>query len=73
MANKPDALQHLVDVIRGGLEATPKDGLRPAMEALFGERYQQRNFDKAMLRDAYALAGSKDGEEDDSGVPYAGL
>jgi 5-methylcytosine-specific restriction enzyme B len=73
MANKSDALQHLVDVIRGGLDAAPKDGLRPAMEALFGDRYQQRNFDKAMLRDAYALAGSKDGEEDDSGVPYAGF
>jgi 5-methylcytosine-specific restriction protein B len=73
MTTKPDALQYLVDVIMGGLETAPKDGLRPAMEALFGDRYQQRHFDKAMLRDAYALASSKPGEEGDSGVPYAGF
>jgi 5-methylcytosine-specific restriction enzyme B len=73
MADKPDALQQLVDIMRGGLKAAPKDGLRPAMEALFGDRYQRKHFDKTMLRDAYALASSKDGEEDDSGVPYAGF
>jgi 5-methylcytosine-specific restriction enzyme B len=73
MATKPDALQDLVDVIRGGLDAAPKEGLRPAMEALFGSRYQQRHFEKSMLRDAYALASSKEGDEDDSGVPYAGF
>ncbi len=73
MASKADALQRLVDAIRTGLEGAPKDGLRPAMEALFGDRFQQRNFDKTMLRDAYALAGSKEGEEGDAGVPYAGF
>lgn len=73
MGTTEDALQRLVDVIRGGLKAAPKDGLRPAMEALFGDRYQRRHFEPTMLRDAYALATSREAEEDAGGVPYAGF
>jgi 5-methylcytosine-specific restriction protein B len=43
--------------------------VKPLLEALFGERYQQRHGEPTMLRDAYALAG----DEADGGVAYAGL
>lgn len=63
----PDAMEALVEVIRRGLPG-PEGGVRPLLEGLFGKRYQQRHFEKTMVRDAYALAS-----EADAGVPYAGL
>ena len=69
MTSKTDPLKDLTEIIRGGLEAYPKDGLKGQMEALFGNRYQKRDFAPTMLRDAYGLAN----EDDDSGVPYAGF
>jgi 5-methylcytosine-specific restriction protein B len=42
--------------------------MRPAIEKLFGERYQRRHFEPTSVRDAYALADATEG-----GVPYAGL
>lgn len=69
MPSKPDAVQALADAIRGGLPAQPKDGLRPLMEALFGERYYKNIFETGMLRDAYALAK----DEDAASVPWSGL
>jgi 5-methylcytosine-specific restriction protein B len=62
-----DALLTLVNAIRVGLPA-PDKGMRPLLEALFGERYQKRHFEKEMVRDAYAL-----GVDEGDGVPYAGL
>ena len=70
MANNFDSIQRLADIIRGGQETAPKEGLKPAMEAIFGDRYQKRYFEPTMLRDAYGLANK---DEDDSGVPYAGF
>lgn len=69
MITKPDTLKDLSEIIRLGLEGYPKDGLKSAMSALFGDRYQKRDFVPTMLRDAYGLAN----EGDDSGVPYAGF
>lgn len=65
----PNSLKDLTEIIRGGLETYPKDGLKGPMTALFGDRYQKRDFTTTMLRDAYGLAN----EDDDSGVPYAGF
>jgi 5-methylcytosine-specific restriction protein B len=42
--------------------------MRPAIERLFGERYQKRHLESTSIRDAYALADATEG-----GVPYAGL
>lgn len=69
MASKSDSLSDLSEIIRGGLNAYPKEGLKGPMEALFGDRFQKRDFSPTMLRDAYGLAN----ESDDSGVPYAGF
>ncbi|MBM4264017.1 MAG: restriction endonuclease [Deltaproteobacteria bacterium] len=69
MTSKPDSLKDLTEIIRSGLEAYPKDGLKKPMTALFGDRYQKRDFEPTMLRDAYGLAN----EGEDSGVPYAGF
>jgi 5-methylcytosine-specific restriction protein B len=69
MSSKADALQVLTDAIRGGLGSAPKDGIKPLMTALFGERFQKRHLEPSMLRDAYALAS----EDDSGGVPYAGF
>ena len=62
-----DSLTALANVIAAGLPA-PKEGLRPYIDALFGERYQKRHHRPTAVRDAYGLA--TEGEE---GVPYAGL
>jgi len=62
-----DNLKELASAIALGLPA-PAGGLRPRIEALFGERYQKRHFANTAIRDAYALA-----TEGDEGVPYAGL
>jgi 5-methylcytosine-specific restriction protein B len=62
-----DTLTELARVIAQGLPG-PEGGLRPRIEALFGDRYQRRYFAPTSVRDAYALA--TEGEE---GVPYAGL
>lgn len=69
MTTKPDSLRDLSEIIRGGLNAYPKEGLKRSLESLFGDRYQKRNFTPTMLRDAYGLAN----DGDDSGVPYAGF
>lgn len=61
-----DSLTELAKVIAEGLPG-PNGGLRPYIDALFGERYQKRYHAPTAVRDAYALA---DGEE---GVPYAGI
>jgi 5-methylcytosine-specific restriction protein B len=62
-----DTLTELARVIAQGLPG-PEGGLRPRIEALFGDRYQRRHFAPTAVRDAYGLA--TEGEE---GVPYAGL
>ncbi|HOW51541.1 MAG TPA: AAA family ATPase [bacterium] len=69
MVSKSDSLRDLSEIIRGGLASYPKEGLKEAMSALFGDRYQKRDLVPTMLRDAYGLAN----EEDKSGVPYAGF
>lgn len=62
-----DSLTELARAIAQGLPG-PDGGLRPKLEALFGDRYQKRHFTPTVIRDAYALA-----TEGDEGVPYAGL
>jgi 5-methylcytosine-specific restriction protein B len=61
-----DSLTELAKVIAQGLPS-PTSGLRPLIDALFGDRYQKRYHAPTATRDAYALA---DGDE---GVPYAGI
>lgn len=61
-----DSLTELTKVIAAGLPG-PTGGLRPHIDALFGERFQKRYHAPTAVRDAYALA---DGDE---GVPYAGI
>lgn len=63
-----DSLTDLAEAIRVGLPG-PESGLKPAIEALFGERYHKRHFEKTVPRDAYALAS----KEEEGGVPFAGL
>ena len=67
MAN--DSLSRLADVIRQGLRSAPEKGVRPLLEALFGERFQKRHFEPSLIRGAYALASA----EEQDGVPFAGL
>lgn len=67
MPTTGDVLQELSNVIAAGLPG-PDGGLRPKIEALFGERYAKRSFAPTAIRDAYALASGPD-----EGVPYAGL
>jgi 5-methylcytosine-specific restriction protein B len=62
-----DALNTLAAQIARGLPA-PTGGMRPLIQALFGERYQKRHWEPTTARDAYALAEATEG-----GVPYAGL
>jgi len=62
-----DSLTELAKVISEGLPA-PEGGLRPRIEALFGDRYQKRHLSPTAVRDAYGLAN-----DDTDGVPYAGL
>lgn len=61
-----NSLTDLAKVIAQGLPG-PISGLRPHIDALFGDRYQKRYHAPTAVRDAYALA---DGDE---GVPYAGI
>ena len=61
-----DSLTELAKVIAQGLPG-PSGGLRPYIDALFGDRYQKRYHAATAVRDAYALA---DGDE---GVPYSGI
>src|SRR5687768_16255927 len=61
-----DSLAALAKLIAAGVPA-PEGGVKPLIEALFGERYQRRNFAPTMMRDAYAVASEGDG------VPYAGI
>lgn len=61
-----DSLTALAEAIARGLPGPP-GGLRPLIDALFGDRYQKRYQAPTATRDAYALA---DGDE---GVPYAGI
>jgi 5-methylcytosine-specific restriction protein B len=61
-----DSLTDLANAIAQGLPG-PSGGLRPTIDALFGDRYQKRYHSPSAVRDAYALA---DGDE---GVPYAGI
>jgi 5-methylcytosine-specific restriction protein B len=61
-----DSLSQLATVIAQGLPG-PTGGLRPYIDALFGDRYQKRYHATTAVRDAYALA---DGDE---GVPYSGI
>lgn len=69
MAKQEDAIARLTEIIAGGLQAVPEGGVKPALQDLFGERYQQKHLEPTLLRDAYALAG----EDKKGGVPYAGL
>jgi len=62
-----DALSSLAAAIAQGRGVTT-GSMRPAIERLFGERYQKRYLEPTSIRDAYALADASDG-----GVPYAGL
>jgi 5-methylcytosine-specific restriction enzyme B len=62
-----DALTTLTRAITQGL-GVPAGSMRPAIEKLFGERYQKRHLESTSIRDAYSLA-----EAGESGVPYAGL
>ena len=59
-----DSLTELAQLISQGLPG-PNGGLRPHIDALFGDRYQKKS--PTSVRDAYALA---DGGEK---VPYAGI
>ncbi len=61
-----DSLLALAKLIAQGLPG-PEGGIRPYIEALFGDRFQKRHHATTALRDAYALA------EGDEGVPYAGI
>ncbi len=61
-----DSLTELAKVIAQGLPG-PNGGLRPYIDALFGDRYQKRYHAATAVRDAYALA------DGDDGVPYAGI
>jgi 5-methylcytosine-specific restriction protein B len=63
-----DALDKLTSVIRQG-RSIPDEEIRPAVEALFGERYHKTAWKDVQLRNAYALAR----EDIESGVPYAGI
>ena len=45
------------------------NGLRPQMQALFGERFGAKILEPTLLRDAYGLANDDEG----GGVPYAGF
>jgi len=60
----PDSLTELARLISQGLPG-PNRGLRPHIDALFGDRYQKKS--QTAVRDAYSLA---DGGEK---VPYAGI
>ena len=62
-----DALTELTRAITQGRGA-PNGCMRPAIEKLFGERYQKRHLEPTSIRDAYSLAEAGEG-----GVPYAGL
>lgn len=62
-----DALTNLTAAIVQGLGATT-GSMRPAIEQLFGDRYQKRHREPTSIRDAYGLADASEG-----GVPYAGL
>jgi 5-methylcytosine-specific restriction protein B len=62
------ALETLTDLIlraRGAPEGT----LKPAIQALLGERYHKNVLKDVQVRDAYALAR----DDLDAGVPWAGL
>src|SRR5215813_1181967 len=62
-----DALTELTRAIIQGL-GVAAGTMRPAIEKLFGERYQKRHLEPTSIRDAYSLAEAGEG-----GVPYAGL
>jgi 5-methylcytosine-specific restriction protein B len=62
-----DTLTELAAAIAAGLPG-PSSTMRPLIEALFGERYQQRHLKPTVVCDAYKLASDAD-----EGVPYAGL
>jgi 5-methylcytosine-specific restriction protein B len=62
-----DSLTELAKLISNGLPG-PEGGIRPRIEALFGDRYQKRHMAATACRDAYALA-----TEAEEGVPWAGL
>src|SRR6516225_1501495 len=53
-----DALTDLTAAIAQGLGATT-GSMRPAIEQLFGDRYQKRYLDPTSIRDAYGLAGDR--------------
>ena len=62
-----DRLTDLARLIAQGLPG-PDGGMRPRIDALFGDRYPKRLLAPSAIRDAYALAS-----EAEEGVPYAGL
>jgi hypothetical protein len=62
-----DALTNLAAAVAKGLGATT-GSMRPAIEQLFGDRYQKRHLEPTSVRDAYGLADASEG-----GVPYAWL
>jgi 5-methylcytosine-specific restriction protein B len=65
MADALAALTRLIQLGRSGAE----DQIRPAIEAVFAERYHKSAFKDLQIRNAYALA--RDGDE--GAVPYAGI
>jgi hypothetical protein len=50
-----DALGELTAAIAQGLHGATAS-IRPAIEKLFGERYQKRHLEPTSIRDAYSLA-----------------
>lgn len=62
------ALKGLTLLIQQG-RAVPDGTMRPAVDALFGERFPKATAKEAQVRDAYALAR----EDLEAGVPWAGL
>ena len=64
----PDAIDDLTSLIQSGRSAQ-EGRIKPAIEALFGERYHRSHLKDMQIRNAYALAR----EDTEGGVPYAGL
>ncbi len=64
-----DAVDSLSELIASAKQGTDANA-RGVLSKLFGERYHKRHLAKTAMRDALALGAT---QEDDQGVPFAGL